>query len=290
MEKPNLLIVDDEKNIRLGLKLGIDWAALGIGEVYAACDGIEAITLLQEHPIHIIITDVRMPGIDGLELCARVSTLYPNTQMIILSGYSEFSYAQKAVRYGASEYLLKPVKIQELSECVKRCAEKIKQQNSIRSAAYMEEQSQRVRSLLAEQGEYAARIKSYTGLAKHERFFGQTELSIQKNSYSNIVLQALDFINQNYTRDLSVDLVAEHVGKSNNYFSSLFKKETGLSFTRYLKTLRIAHAKLLLAQTMMLTSEISEQVGFGDYKYFSTVFHDIVGVSPSEYRRDTQSL
>ena len=98
MEKPNLLIVDDEKNIRLGLKLGIDWAALGIGEVYAACDGIEAITLLQEHPIHIIITDVRMPGIDGLELCARVSTLYPNTQMIILSGYSEFSYAKKAVR------------------------------------------------------------------------------------------------------------------------------------------------------------------------------------------------
>lgn len=121
-----LLIADDEPAIRLGLVDSVDWAELGIDRVLSAGDGLEALALCQSERPEIVITDIRMPGLDGLELGERLAGLYHPVRVVILSGYSEFSYAQSAVKLGAIDYMLKPVNIDELKKRVGECAAQLR--------------------------------------------------------------------------------------------------------------------------------------------------------------------
>ncbi|HZK70539.1 MAG TPA: response regulator [Clostridia bacterium] len=120
-----LLIVDDDLQIRTGLKEGIDWGKLEIDEVFIAENGIEAIKLYEENLPQIVITDIRMPGLDGLELSREIRKFSEATKIIIISGYSEFEYAKKALQLGVTDYLLKPVKIAELKKLVTTTKDKV---------------------------------------------------------------------------------------------------------------------------------------------------------------------
>lgn len=117
-----LLLVDDEPMI-VGSMVANDWASIGIEGVYSAGSGMEAIAVLESTPIDIVVTDIRMPGMDGLQLCKHVQEHYPRTKCILLSGYGEFEYARKAITYGTANYLLKPVKDEELMTEVARIRE-----------------------------------------------------------------------------------------------------------------------------------------------------------------------
>mgnify|MGYP001328512341 CR=1 FL=1 len=114
-----LLIVDDELQIRMGLAEEINWKEMGITDVLTSKNGVEAIELCEKFKPEIVITDIHMPGIDGLELSRQVSKLYEPIEIIILSGFSEFDYAKKAIQYGVNAYLLKPIEIDELVDVVK---------------------------------------------------------------------------------------------------------------------------------------------------------------------------
>lgn len=111
-----ILIADDERHIRNGLKDNIDWNFLGIDTVLTAEDGVMAKRTCREQRPEIIISDIRMPGIDGLELAEQAIKQYGARKVILLSGYSEFEYAKKAISIGVVEYLLKPVNLDELTE------------------------------------------------------------------------------------------------------------------------------------------------------------------------------
>ena len=122
----SLLFVDDDRDILEGLKSTIKWSLIGVKIVGTVGNGIEALEFLEENPsLDIIVTDVRMPGMDGIELSKNVSENYPQTKLIILSGYSEFKYAKSAMEYGVSSYLLKPVMIKELLETVYKISKEI---------------------------------------------------------------------------------------------------------------------------------------------------------------------
>ena len=121
-----LLIVDDEKFILENLATTYPWEQLGIGAVHTASSANEALKLLELYSIHILITDIRMPRISGLELLDMVKNVSPKTKCILLSGYSDFQYAQKALSAGAGAYLLKPVKTKELLSTVSSIIEQIK--------------------------------------------------------------------------------------------------------------------------------------------------------------------
>lgn len=109
-----IIIADDEDKIcQLIYKL-IDWDSLEMQVVAIAHNGVEALELLQIHNPDIVITDIRMPGYDGLELISRAKEYDSEIQFIIISGYQEFEYAQKAIKYGVIDYLLKPIKKDEL--------------------------------------------------------------------------------------------------------------------------------------------------------------------------------
>ena len=113
-----LLIADDDLQIRIGLKEGIDWGILKINEVLVAKNGIEALKLYEENLPQIVITDIRMPGLDGLELSREIRKFSELTKIIIISGYSEFEYAKRAIHLGVADYLLKPVKIAQLRKLI----------------------------------------------------------------------------------------------------------------------------------------------------------------------------
>lgn len=123
-----LLIVDDEKNIREGLTTFIDYAQYGVEFACSAADGNEALEIISQGSIDIIITDIRMPGMDGITLMKTIAAKYPDIKCIVLSGYDDFSYVREAMQCGAFTYLLKPVKRQELTEAVKGAALQIERE------------------------------------------------------------------------------------------------------------------------------------------------------------------
>jgi two-component system, response regulator YesN len=127
MKMYTILIADDEPMMRKSLHLILQSTNLEIAKVLLARDGEEALKLCEEYTPDIIVTDVSMPKMDGLDLCSYVNEKYSCTSLIIISGYDDFKYAQKALKYGVKEYLLKPVNREDFILCIENCINKIKQ-------------------------------------------------------------------------------------------------------------------------------------------------------------------
>ena len=120
-----LLICEDEKEIREGLSDTIDWANFGISSVRCAVNGEEGVALLESFRPDIILTDIKMPRMDGLALCQYAYENHPDIKLIIISGYGDFEYARRAIRYRVENYFLKPVPIGELTELVETLVTKL---------------------------------------------------------------------------------------------------------------------------------------------------------------------
>ncbi|WP_039788050.1 response regulator, partial [Paenibacillus riograndensis] len=121
-----MLIVDDEPIICKGLRLTIDWAALGIEVIGEAYDGEEALQVMANTEVDFLLSDIRMEGMDGLQLAEQVGQRYPEVRMVIISGYEDFDYARQAMRLGVNDYLLKPVNVDELTGVVGKLADEIR--------------------------------------------------------------------------------------------------------------------------------------------------------------------
>ena len=116
----NIVIVDDETEIRNGIKLKVDWNELGFRIAGEASNGREALELIERSEVDVLITDIRMPFMDGLALLEQCAVRYPRIKTVILSGYDDFSYTRTAIQLKASDYLLKPVVRRELIELMNR--------------------------------------------------------------------------------------------------------------------------------------------------------------------------
>ncbi|WP_284644527.1 response regulator transcription factor [Paenibacillus silviterrae] len=104
-----VLVVDDEMIIRKGIMKIVEQYPRRTLAVYSASNGVEALEILAGKPVHMVVTDIRMPKMDGISLCEHINKQFPHIQTIVVSGYDDFSYAKQAMRYGVREYLLKPV-------------------------------------------------------------------------------------------------------------------------------------------------------------------------------------
>lgn len=124
----SLLIVDDEPTIVDTLALTIDWEQLEIMTVYKAYSAMEALTFLEEHTVDIMIADINMPRMTGIELVAYINKHYRHVKSVLLSGYAEFAYARKAINYGVSDYILKPVSDEDLIAVIRRLVQQIKEE------------------------------------------------------------------------------------------------------------------------------------------------------------------
>ncbi len=116
----NVLIADDEEKVCQLIYQLVDWKSMDMNVVGFAHNGIEALDQIQKISPQIVITDIRMPGLDGLELISKAKESQPDIEFVIVSGYQYFEYAQSAIKYGAADYLLKPIKKKQLVETLEK--------------------------------------------------------------------------------------------------------------------------------------------------------------------------
>lgn len=240
------MVVEDEPLIRQNMIKKIKSLKLPLTLCAELNDGLLAIETIPQLLPQLIITDIRMPQCDGLELARYIKENYPSIKTIIISGYNDFSYAQEAMRYNVCDYLLKPLKADALQEVLQRI------------------------------------LLSFD--TANEKL-----ASLHVNAYDmppeKICQLILDYFQQHYKNDISISSLAETLGFSMEYLARIFKKETGLSPSKYLTNLRINEAKLLLVtHTSLEIGRIGELVGYKDAFYFSRVFKNNVNMTPSEYR------
>lgn len=120
--KINILVVEDEKNVNQSISEFVTELGRPYNLVGSATNGLIALNLLEKHRLHIVLTDIKMPQMDGLELIERIHAKWPEVKIIIISGYNDFQYAQRALKHGAADYLLKPLKKEELISALVKAA------------------------------------------------------------------------------------------------------------------------------------------------------------------------
>lgn len=240
-----LLIADDEDTIRNGIAKYIQLHTDRFDKIFLAANGKEALDMILRDKPDIMFLDVQMPLMTGIEVMqeARRADALPYT--MILSAYDEFKYCQQALRLGAKEYLLKPVRSSDILRMVNYAADEL------------------------------------FGVVEQPR----VESAEEKNY---LVELAREYVEEHYYENLMLADVAQKVGISAGYLSTLFQRQMAKGFVDYLNEIRVEHACAYLRQNYLKTYEIAYKVGFRDEKYFSKVFKKIKGLSPSEYRKQNQ--
>ena len=162
-----ILIAEDEKFIRRGLRTMIERSPVPTGEILEARDGEEALELLRTRPVDLLVTDIRMPRMDGLELVSQLGNLDHQPMVLVVSGYDDFSYAVEMMRSGAQDYLLKPVERERLWQALEKLEEQY-----IREQAAHEEQDRQFQRALRQLMLEGARDRELLEKVRGQFFFG----------------------------------------------------------------------------------------------------------------------
>ncbi len=247
-----VVLVDDEQIILQGLMKVFPWKEFDCQVVGTATDGAQGLRVIRQTRPHIVLTDIRMPNMDGLQMIAALQSEFPHMQVTVLTAFRDFDYAQQAIRLGVCRYLLKPSKMDELKEAFRLMIGELRSLSPEKAEAQGEE-SAREESTQSEAGNFVARA-------------------------------ALQYIKQHYTEHISLGDVADSVFVSQWHLSKLINGHLGQSFFDIVNSLRIDKAKELLADPSMKVHEIAQAVGYGDVAHFSKNFKKLVGVSPMEFR------
>lgn len=242
------IIADDEKIIRTGLEELINSYDINLKVVAKAKDGPSALELIKRHKPEIILMDINMPFANGLDIIEKVNEIDPYSKKIIISGYDEFNYAQRALNLGVFSYLLKPLDYRNFKDVLIKAMES-----------------------------YSERMWEVSKLKTDD------SNSVEKIDIGN---KAIDYIKQNYTNsDLNVQQVADNLFISRSYLTKLIKGKTGNNFTDYLNKLRIdTSINFLLDNKDLSIKEIAEKVGYNSQHYFSRAFKNYTGLSPIQYK------
>lgn len=257
-----LMIVEDEPVIRSGLKQYFDWKELGVQTIVEAENGKDGVdTALVELP-HLVITDIRMPVMDGLEMIGHLRSKLPETLFIILTGHSEFEYAQKAIHYGGvHDYLLKPLQYEKSFSVIVECIEKIRMKQR------------------ASQGTLENTID----------ILGNSLLLTKMESLSHEDLQLFkkmeSYIKKHINQELTLNMVADHFFYNPSYLSRLFKSKLNINYMTFVSEIRIRYALECLKESKHSINDVSLMCGYKSYKHFVKLFKSISQMTPTEYRK-----
>ncbi|WP_334071385.1 MULTISPECIES: response regulator [Paenibacillus] len=187
----NVMIVDNEPVIKKGLQCFIDWEALQCEVVCEASNGMEAVELLSQYNIHIIVTDIRMPGMDGLALSDYVHRTFPQIKVIILTAFADFSYAQSAIQYEVVDFVVKINPTENLPVAIEKATRLLEKEK---------EQKEKLRQLENKINDHLSEIsekflkEAVEGLISEEAslFSRSTELGLQLEDYFAVYLEFED--------------------------------------------------------------------------------------------------
>ena len=240
-----ILVAEDEQLAREGICRLVE----GLGSEYelvgTAVSGPMALDMILSLEPDVVFTDVRMPMMDGIEVAAQARDQGLKTEFVIISGYADFEYARRSISADVVEYILKPVSKQDIERALERVRERKK----------------------------ASEKKPVNRGRWREKYPGAHPA----------VIQALEYIEENYAKPINRREMAQALEVSQEYFSILFSKSVGMTFSDYLKNYRIDQAKRLYDSGECPKSEVPERVGFADAKYFNQVFKTVTGLTVNEY-------
>ena len=242
-----VLLIDDENIIVEGLRRVVRWADYNCQVVGTACDAEEGTKLIRALHPHILFTDIRMPGRDGLSMVAALRSEYPDMQVAILTGYRDFTYAQEAIRLGVTRFLLKPSKMEEIKEALMVMTQRLDKQSTIQEE---EEQSQTASSFIVNQA-LSFMEKNYSQKLTLQAvadccYVSQWHLSKLLNRYAEkSFYDILNAIRIQKAKELLADPklkigeIGEMVGYADTaHFARTFKKLEGMSANEYRNTIR----------------------------------------------------
>lgn len=238
----SLLIVEDEYLVRQGIRSLVDFERFQIDQINEAKDGVEAWDFIEKHQPDIVLTDINMPRMNGIQLAQLIKEAYPHIHLVFLTGYDEFDYALSAVKLGADDYLLKPFSKADIEEMLAKVVKGLRK----------EEKEERVQRLIE------TKERSMLEQAIQERL-GDVELTLKSlgnqlgfspNYLSVLIKKELGISFQQYliqerikkakllllTTDLKIYEIAEQVGFEDiNYFSQRFKQIEGITPRQFKK-------------------------------------------------------
>ena len=246
-----ILVADDERAERELLSNYLK-EAFGVNiDLRVVENGRQAVTMATITESDILLLDIEMPGLTGLEVAKQILEQKRDVKIIFITAFPLFSYAQEALKLGASDYILKPVNRDDLLLAVKRAMGQLDVQKQLSQVV--------------------------SKINKEDKNDEQENVLIQ---------QVRRYLEHNYMKiDISLDSIAEMIKLNPTYFSALFKKESGVNFLDYLSDLRINAAKEYLRDPLKGASEIASLVGYDSAGYFTRAFKKRTGMTPTDYRK-----
>lgn len=245
--KYTVIVAEDEELLLHSLIKKIENMDVNFEVVGTAQTGVQAYELVKQLSPDLIITDIKMPEMDGIALIQKVRDTYPMIDFIITSGFSDFEYAKSAIHLQVTEYLLKPIDPEELEN-----------------------------ALLKLKGKYEIQQSSFDDIFN---------TSTAHNTPAQIASLLKDYLIKYYNKDINFNLIANNMNYSPSYLSKIFYQYYDSSPSKYLISLRIQKAQhLLLHNPELSIRQIGESVGYDDQGYFSRIFKKQTGLSPLEYR------
>lgn len=240
-----MLICDDESYILEMLLNNINWKSFGIDTVETAVNGQMGYNKFNTGHYDILLTDIRMPIMSGIEMAKKIRSQNKDVQIILLTSYEEFEYAKSAIKINACGYILKPFDEKELLDTIREAVTR-----------------------LGERGK--------------DRVEPEKE---KENGDSNFIVDSINrYINENIRKKITLKDVSEYLGYSPNYVGQLYKKHTGMYINEYIIKMKMEYAKTLLRIPQNQVGTVAEMLGYSDRAYFIKQFKEFYGVTPKIYR------
>lgn len=245
--KYTVIVAEDEELLLDNLCKKIEKTSPDFEVIGKAQTGKQAYELIEELCPDVLITDIRMPVMDGIALLEKVRNHYPLTKCIITSGFSDFEYAKSAISLRVSDYLLKPIDPDELTEALSNIKKEL----------------------------------LVTNLSDEETL----KNSASRMTPTQLAELIRDYLVENFSKDINFNQIATNMNYSSSYLTKIFCQSYDCTPSRYLINLRLSAAqKMLLHNPELSIKQIGEAVGYHDQGYFSRIFKKYTGKSPFEFR------
>ena len=263
-ETYKVLLADDEQIERMALAKRLHKHFGDSLVIWQAADGNEAVRLCFKERCQIVIMDISMPELNGVEAAEQIRRLDEDCEIIFLTAYDEFSYAKRAIAIHALDYLLKPCEEEELTAVMEEAVGRIQKREQFEKLHMEQEMPEETGAEMPE--------PDLEEEPDEPDRLGQAAEKIRR------------YIRKNYMKDISMQDAARMMNYSDAYFCKLFKQCFDQNFTAYLARFRINEARRLLQDKNASVREVSMLVGYYDANYFAKVCKRIAGMNPSEYR------
>lgn len=244
-----LLIEDDKTNLCFYEKMK-EWEKAGFVIAGEARNGLQALELLESESFDLLIVDVMMPVMNGLEFLEELQKRDRESLCVIASNYNEFEYVRQGMRLGAMDYLLKPVMGEELYSCLNRMREKLEEK-------------------------------------KEANLVEQIFVECGADIHAGFVQKVMQHFEEH--PDLNLQDIADAFHLSKDYFGKLFKRQMQENYNQFVLKFKMEYAKKLLCMKDDKIYEISDKLGYRTTDYFSKLFREYTGMTPAQYRKTYQS-